>query len=41
MNNYKHYACTLAAIRARNPAFKALWNRLAEHFEKEFTDENK
>lgn len=41
MNNYKSYSCTLAAIRAKNPAFKALWERLAAHFEKEFTNENK
>lgn len=41
MNNYRYYKCHLAAIRARNPAFKELWKKLAVHFEKEFINENK
>ena len=40
MNNYKAYSCYMASIRAQNPAFKALWKRLSEHFDKEFLNEN-
>lgn len=41
MNKYKYYACYLASMRAQNPEFKAMWTRLAEHFNKEFINENK
>lgn len=41
MNNYKCYSCYMASMRAQNPAFKALWERLAAHFEKEFINENR